>query len=51
MLRGRFRFCFVCLNEKSPSHALLTLEELEKSLEIEEYNIKLIYERDLICQI
>ena len=30
MLGDRFRFCFVCLNEKSPSYALLTLEELEK---------------------
>jgi hypothetical protein len=30
LLGDRFRFCFVCLNEKSPSYALLTLEELEK---------------------
>jgi len=30
LLGDRFRFCFVCLNEKSPSYALLTIEELEK---------------------
>lgn len=30
LLGDRFRFCFVCLNEKSPSYVLLTLEELEK---------------------
>jgi hypothetical protein len=30
LLGDRFRFCFVCLNEKSPSYALLTVEELEK---------------------
>lgn len=30
LLGDRFRFCFVCLNEKSPSYSLLTLEELEK---------------------
>ena len=30
LLGDRFRFCFVCLNEKSPSFALLTIEELEK---------------------
>lgn len=30
LLGNRFRFCFVCLNEKSPSYALLTIEELEK---------------------
>lgn len=30
LLGDRFRFCFVCLNEQSPSYALLTVEELEK---------------------
>lgn len=30
LLGEKFRFCFVCLNEKSPSYALLTIEELEK---------------------
>ena len=30
MLGGKFRFCFVCLNEKSPSYAMLTIEEVEK---------------------
>lgn len=30
LLGDRFRFCFVCLNEKSPSYALLTVDELEK---------------------
>jgi hypothetical protein len=30
LLGDRFRFCFVCLNEKSPSYVLLTVEELEK---------------------
>lgn len=30
LLGKRFRFCFVCLNEKSPSYAMLTSEELEK---------------------
>lgn len=30
LLGERFRFCFVCLNEKSPSYAMLTIEELEK---------------------
>ncbi|WP_422003915.1 hypothetical protein [Roseivirga pacifica] len=29
LLGDRFRFCFVCLNEKSPSYAMLTIEELE----------------------
>ena len=30
LLGHKFRFCFVCLNENSPSYALLTVEELEK---------------------
>lgn len=30
ILGVRFRFCFVCLNEKSPSYVLLTIEEIEK---------------------
>lgn len=30
ILGSRFRFCFVSLNEKSPSFALLTIEELDK---------------------
>lgn len=30
LLGSRFRFCFVCLNELSPSYVLLTIEELEK---------------------
>jgi len=30
LLGDRFRFCFVCLNEKSPSYVMLTIEELEK---------------------
>lgn len=29
LLGDRFRFCFVCLNEKSPSYSMLTIEELE----------------------
>jgi len=32
MLGDRFRFCFVCLNEKSQSYALVTIEELEKKI-------------------
>jgi hypothetical protein len=30
LLGDRFRFCFVCLNEKSLSYSMLTIEELEK---------------------
>lgn len=30
LLGDKFRFCFVCLNERSPSFALLTIKELEK---------------------
>ncbi|WP_411766285.1 hypothetical protein [Winogradskyella sp. A3E31] len=30
LLGDKFRFCFVCLNEKSPSYSMLTIEELEK---------------------
>lgn len=30
LLGNRFRFCFVCLNEKSLSYSMLTVEELEK---------------------
>ena len=30
LLGDKFRFCFVCLNENSPSYAMLTIEELEK---------------------
>ena len=30
ILGDRFRFCFVSLNEKSPSFVLLTIEELDK---------------------
>ena len=30
LLGDKFRFCFVCLNEKSPSYVLLKIEELEK---------------------
>lgn len=29
-LADKFRFCFVCLNPNSPSHALLSVPELEK---------------------
>ena len=29
ILGDKFRFCFVCLNEKSPSFALQTMQELE----------------------
>lgn len=29
LLGDKFRFCFVCLHEKSLSHSILTLEELE----------------------
>ncbi len=32
LLGDRFRFCFVCLNEKSPSFALLTIEGLESRI-------------------
>ena len=30
LLGDRFRFCFVCLNEMSPSYAMLKIPELEK---------------------
>ena len=30
LLGNKFRFCFVCLNEKSPSYEMLTIDELEK---------------------
>jgi hypothetical protein len=30
LLGNRFRFCFVCLNEKSFSYVMLTLDELEQ---------------------
>lgn len=30
MLGNKFRFCFVCLNEKSPSYVMLKIKELEK---------------------
>ena len=30
LLGDKFRFCFVCLNARSPSFALLTIKELEK---------------------
>lgn len=30
LLGDRFRFCFVCLNAKSLSYVMLTIEELEK---------------------
>ena len=30
MIGERFRFCFVCLNEDSPSYAMLAIHELEK---------------------
>jgi hypothetical protein len=32
ILGDRFRFCFVCLNEKSPSYALITIQELEQKI-------------------
>ena len=32
ILGYRFRFCFVCLNEKSPSFALQTIQELEQRI-------------------
>ncbi len=32
LLGEKFRFCFVCLNEKSPSISLLTIPELEKRI-------------------
>ncbi|MFY0674773.1 MAG: hypothetical protein JXQ87_15350 [Bacteroidia bacterium] len=32
LLGARFRFCFVCLHEDSPSFSLLTIEELEKKI-------------------
>lgn len=39
----RFRFCFVCLNEKSLSYKMLTLEELDKIVKIKriQYQINL----------
>lgn len=30
LLGDKFRFCFICLNELSPSFAMLTIKELEK---------------------
>jgi hypothetical protein len=32
LLGDKFRFCFVCLNEKSLSYAMLTIEELESRI-------------------
>ena len=32
LLGDKFRFCFVCLNERSPSHTMLTVTELESLL-------------------
>lgn len=32
ILGDRFRFCFVCLNEKSSSFALITIQELEQRI-------------------
>lgn len=32
LLGDRFRFCFVCLNEESPSYAMLTIDELETKI-------------------
>ena len=32
MLGNKFRFCFVCLNEKVPSFAILTIEEVEQRI-------------------
>jgi len=32
LLKDRFLFCFVTLNEKAPSFVLLTIEELEKRI-------------------
>lgn len=29
LLGDKFRFCFVCLNERSPSHKMLTVDDLE----------------------
>lgn len=29
---SRFRFCFVCLNDKSPSFTLLTIQEVEQRI-------------------
>ena len=40
---NKFRFCLVCLNEKSPSFVLLTLQELEEKIKIKriQYQINL----------
>ncbi len=32
ILGDKFRFCFVCLNERSPCFALLTIQELEERI-------------------
>lgn len=32
ILGSRFRFCFVCLNEKSPSFSFQTIQELEQKI-------------------
>ena len=32
VLGDKFRFCFVCLNEKSPSFVLITVKELEQKI-------------------
>lgn len=43
LIGERFRFCLVCLNEKSPSYVMLTLEELDKIVKIKriQYQINL----------
>lgn len=43
LIGEKFRFCLVCLNEKSPSYVLLTLEELDKIVKIKriQYQINL----------
>lgn len=43
ILGDRFRFCFVCLNENSPSYAMLTIEELESRIKTKriQYQINL----------
>jgi hypothetical protein len=43
LLGDKFRFCFVCLNEKSLSHSVLTLDELESIIKAKriQYQINL----------
>lgn len=34
LLGPKFRFCFVCINERSPSYSLITVHELEEIIKV-----------------